>query len=154
MPELLGIVVFLLIGPALGFGAGYVLSQHLTARDLARLRELVPSPGLLRDIAQVIENESWTLAWPQYRMRVLERTRQLRELARRIEGERERLSLDEVQRPSRDGVIATYAGNDDEAEIANQCKSCLDYIIPRVEWHCASHEEPPVGRCGDWKGAG
>ena len=47
----LGIVVFLLIGPALGFGAGYVLSHHRAARALARLRSLVPSPGLLRRAA-------------------------------------------------------------------------------------------------------
>ena len=65
-----------------------------------------------------------------------------------------RLSADEVRRLSRDDAIATCARNDDKAEIANQCKSCLDYVIPRVEWHCASHEEPPVGRCGDWKGGG
>ena len=66
-----------------------------------------------------------------------------------------RLSADEIGRLSQDGAIETCAANDDRAEIANQCTKCLSYVIPHAEgWHCASHEEPPVGRCGDWKGGG
>jgi len=34
------------------------------------------------------------------------------------------------------------------------CTTCLHLPIAPEGWHCASHEEPPVGACGDWKGAG
>ena len=66
-----------------------------------------------------------------------------------------RLSADEVGRLSQDGAIRQTAAGDDAAEIANQCTTCLDYVIPHAEgWHCASHKLPPVGRCGDRKGGG
>ena len=65
-----------------------------------------------------------------------------------------RLSAEEVKRMNSWTPIRELAAIADKVEIANQCSTCLDYVIPRVEWHCASHEEPPVGRCGDWKGGG
>ena len=50
----LGIVVFLLIGPVLGFGAGYVLHQQRAARDLARLRWLLRwSANMIRQFMQL-----------------------------------------------------------------------------------------------------
>ena len=64
------------------------------------------------------------------------------------------LSSNEVLALCQIPAIRQLAANDDAAEIAVQCTKCLDYVIPHAEgWHCASHEEPPVGRCGDWKGA-
>ena len=65
-----------------------------------------------------------------------------------------RLSADEVQRMSSWTPIRRLAQIADEAEIANQCTKCLSRVLPPEGWHCASHEEPPVGRCGDWKGGG
>ena len=65
-----------------------------------------------------------------------------------------RLSAEEVKRMNSWTPIRELAAIADEVEIANQCTKCLHYVIPHAEgWHCASHEEPPVGRCGDWKGA-
>ena len=52
MNELIGVIIFLFLAPALGFGAGYALSYHCAARELALLRGLVPSPGLLRRAAE------------------------------------------------------------------------------------------------------
>ena len=41
----------ILLSLAAGAGIGYGIGQQRAARDLARLRELVPSPGLLRRMA-------------------------------------------------------------------------------------------------------
>ena len=65
-----------------------------------------------------------------------------------------RLSADEVKRMSSWTPIRQLAQIADEAEIAKQCSACLSRVLPPEGWHCASHEEPPVGACGDWKGAG
>jgi len=63
------------------------------------------------------------------------------------------LSSSEVLALCQIPIIRQLAANDDAAEIAVQCSICLHRPIVPEGWHCASHEEPPVGRCGDWKGA-
>ena len=64
------------------------------------------------------------------------------------------LSSSEVLALCQIPAIRQLAAGDDRAEIANQCTTCLSRVLPPEGWHCASHEEPPVGRCGDWKGGG
>lgn len=63
-----------------------------------------------------------------------------------------RLSAEEVQALSHDTAIRHLAANDDAAETANQCMTCLDYGIHAEGWHCARREEPPVGRCEERRG--
>ena len=63
------------------------------------------------------------------------------------------LSSSEVLTLCQIPVVRQLAENDDQAEIAAQCTKCLSRVLPPEGWHCASHKLPPVGRCGDRKGA-
>ena len=126
------VLLGILLSLAAGAGIGYGLGQQRAARELARLRSLVPEMWLLRWAARMVaylirtqptDNDTRALEWVQ----------RLFDIAARIE--------------------AAGAG----AESVPQCITCRFYTLSGGDGNwCYMCKEPPEveGECAQWKGKG
>lgn len=83
--------------------------------------------------------------WRLERERLMSRSPYQRIVRAAKRGTGLRLSAEEASILGRDEAILGVAANEDAAEVAGQCASCLDRVLPPEGWYCMSYRLSPAG---------